>query len=94
MLVKAWLVAKGFEDNEKNNVPTELPTCLRESLLILIALSSQQNWKLNAIDIKTVFLQGQPISRDIYVIPPKEAKTNSIWKLEKCIYGLLDASRV
>ena len=50
---------------KKNNAPKELPTCLKESLCILIVLSSQQNWKLNAIDIKTAFLQGQPISRDI-----------------------------
>ena len=25
--------------------------------------------------------------------PPKEANTNKIWKLLKCIYGLADASR-
>lgn len=37
----------------KKNVPTESPTCLKESLCVLIAPSSQQNWKLNAVDIKT-----------------------------------------
>ena len=58
---KAQLVAKGFEDNDKNNVSKESPTCLKQSLRVLVALSSQQNWKLNAIDIKTAFLLGQPI---------------------------------
>ena len=57
-------------------------------------MSVQQKWSLNAIDIKTPFLQGKNRSRDIYVVPPKEAKRNSVWKLDKCIYGLVDASHV
>ena len=61
---------------------------LRNRQIFLIALSSQKNWKLNAIDIKTAFLKGQSIIRNIYVVPPKEAKTSSIWKLGKWIYGL------
>ena len=60
---------------------------------LLIALTGQNNWELSAIDIKTAFLQDKPITRDVYVIPPKEANTSYIWKLEKCIYGLADASR-
>ena len=79
------LVTKGFDENDKQNVPAELPTCLWGSLHILIAFSFQQNWKLNATDIKKAFLQEQSIICDIYVIPPKEAQTNSIWNLEKCI---------
>lgn len=31
----------------------------------------------------------------IYVQPPKECETDEsiVWKLNKCVYGLLDASR-
>ena len=29
----------------------------------------------------------------VFVCPPKEANTNKIWKLRKCIYGLADASQ-
>ena len=61
---------------------------------VIISLSVQQKWSLNAIDIKTPFLQSKNRSRDIYVVPPKEAKRNSVWKLDKCIYGLVDASHV
>ena len=46
------------------------------------------------MDIKTAFLHGKIKPRDIYVIPAKEAKTNAVWKLDKCIYGLVDASHV
>ena len=29
----------------------------------------------------------------MYVHHPKEAQTNSVWKLRKCVYGLADPSR-
>ena len=48
---------------------------------------------INSVDVKTAFLQGKQIERTVYVELPKEAKTDKIWKLTKCIYGLADASR-
>ena len=89
---KAWLVAKGLEDAEKDFVATDPPTCLRETLRLLIALTLQNNSELSAINIKTAFLQGKPITIDLYDIPPKEANMSYIWKLKKCIYGLVDPS--
>ena len=59
----------------------------------MLALIAQKKWKLNAIDIKTSFLQGDKINREIYVTPPNEANTTNVWQLKKCIYGLEDASR-
>ena len=56
-------------------------------------LTVQSNWELSAVNIKTAFLQGKPITRDVYVIPLKEANNSYIWKLKKCIYDLVDASR-
>ena len=45
------------------------------------------------MDIKTAFLQGYPMTREVYIFPPKEAcKPNTLWKLRKCVYGLADAS--
>ncbi len=43
--------------------------------------------------MKTAFLQGQEIDRELYVYPPKEANTDLIWKLKKPVYGLADSSR-
>ena len=59
VIPKARLVAKGFEDSEKDHLQKESPTCLRESLQVIISLSVQQKWSLHAIDIKTAFLQGK-----------------------------------
>ena len=33
------------------------------------------------------------IERTVYVRPPKEANTSEVWKLQKCVYELADATR-
>ena len=40
--------------------------------------------------VQAAFLQGKKITRDVFIIPPKEVETRKIWKLNKCIYGLVD----
>ena len=40
------------------------------------------------------FLQGKTIERIIILKPPREAKTNKLWVLNKAVYGLKDAVRV
>ena len=43
----------------------------------------------------SAFLQGKPINRTVYLIPPKEYKKKDIlWKLKKCVYGLSDAAKM
>jgi hypothetical protein len=33
------------------------------------------------------------MEREVYIKPPKEAKTNCIWRMLRCPYGLVDAGR-
>ena len=89
---KARLVARGCEDNE-TNVRTDSPTCSKETIRIALSIAASEKWKCNSLDVKAAFLQGNPLTRDIYVKPPKEAKTQNIWKLQKAVYGLNEASR-
>lgn len=90
---KARLVARGFEETE-NDILKDSPTCLKESLRLILTLIVYNNWRCNSIDIKSAFLQGKEIERTVYLKPPKEADNgNSLWKLKKCIYGLVDSSR-
>ena len=89
--VKARYVLRGFEETQEFR--TDSPTCMRESVRIVLALFPTLKWKINSIDFKTAFLQGRLIERDIYVKPPKEAETNKLWKLNKTAYGLKDAPR-
>ena len=72
---------------------TDSPTCGKESLGIAIAIIITNGWEINSLDVKSAFLQGKEISRDLFVKPLKEAKTDNLWKLLKTIYGLNDASR-
>ena len=90
-LLKARLVAHGYKETQ--TFRTDSPTCTRESIRISLALISSKSWTLKSLDIKTAFLQSDTINRTIFVKPPPEAKTDMIWKLNKCIYGLADAPR-
>ena len=89
--VKAQLCARGFE--EEQNYRLDSLTCLREGLRCALSLIASKKWPINSTDVKTAFLQGKNLERNVCVRPPKEAYTNKIWKLNKCVYGLTDASR-
>ena len=91
--VKARLVARGYE--ELGEVVSDSPTMNKSSLRIILSLAASKQWLLETTDIKSAFLQGDTINREVYVKPPREAKLEKgfLWKLEKCLYGLKDASR-
>ena len=88
---KARLCAKGYE--EDSFCRTDSPTSTKEGLRLAFCAIASKKWSIHSIDVKTAFLQGSPIDREIYIRPPPEANTNKIWKLLKCVYGLNDASR-
>jgi len=90
---KARLVARGFEDQEIDIQKLDSPTCSKETIRISLALTATEKWKCNSLDVKAAFLQGNPLTREIYIKPPKEAKTENVWKLHKAVYGLNEASR-
>ena len=93
MIPKARYVVRGFEE-DTSNIVSDSPTCSKDSLRALITVACQKKWRINSIDIKTAFLQGEEITRDVYLKPPVEAKCKEgeVWKLKKCVYGLTDAS--
>ena len=89
---KARLVARGFEDFT-DNLEKDSPTCGHESLRVILAILAHRDWNLHSMDIKTAFLQGEVLQRDVYIMPPREADTRGkLWQLQKCVYGLSDAS--
>ena len=93
MIPKARYVVRGFEE-DTSNIVSDSPTCSKDSLRALITVACQKKWRINSIDIKTAFLHGEEITRDVYLKPPVEAKCKEgeVWKLKKCVYGLTDAS--
>ena len=92
-VIKARLVARGFEEENLHKLRKDSPTCGKESIRILFAVIVSKGWLMNSLDIKSAFLQGKEISRDLFIKPPFEAATPMIWKLKKTVYGLSDASR-
>ena len=91
-VVKARLVARGFE--EKEDVLTDSPTVSKNAFRCFLALSAAKQWPIESTDIKSAFLQGEPLDREVFIEPPPEAKQEGIiWLLNKCMYGLNDASR-
>ena len=90
--VRARLTARGFQ--EDSTFPTDSPTAQKHSLKLLLALAVTKQWEIKTTDISSAFLQGDQMDRDVFIKPPKEVGTkNKLWKLNKCLYGLKDASR-
>ena len=92
---KARLVARGFQDaHAPGKTLSDSPTCGKETLRLMISVTQSFNWGINSIDVKTAFLQSSIMERDVYLVPPVESgDTNYYWKLNKCVYGLEEASR-
>jgi hypothetical protein len=90
--IKARLVAKGFQENT-DEIRKDSPTCSKTNLRTVLAIAATNKWKVQSIDIKSAFLQGRLIEREVIVKPPKEAGTGKLWRLRKALYGLNDAAR-
>ena len=89
---KARLVARGYEEECKERADS--PTCIKDNLRVMLTVAASKNWTIHSLDVKAAFLQGKPIERCLYLQPPKEVrKQGIIWKLNKVVYGLADASR-
>ena len=90
--VKSRLVVRGFEEE---CVPqSDSPTASKESCKLFLALSANEEFKIRSLDVTSAFLQGRNLERDVYVMPPVEARREGfVWKLKKTCYGLYDASR-
>ena len=65
-----------------------------ESLLLAMNAIVQENLEeFVSIDIRAAFLNGK-IEREVYVRPPKDLrKPGKLWRLNKLLYGINDASR-
>ena len=91
--VRARLVARGFEEVE--NVQKDSPTISKCFVRLILAIAVSRGWVVKTTDIKSAFLQGKQLDREVFLLPPKEASeaNGKIWKLKHCLYGLNDAAR-
>ena len=91
---KARLVVRGFEEKDME-IQKDSPTVGKGAMRLFISITARENWTVKTTDIKSAFLQGKELEREIYIKPPKESKAsqNVIWKLKHGLYGLKDGAR-
>ena len=81
--LKARLVARGFEEKLIGHKTDNSPTCSRQALRLAFVVVSTKSWKIHSLDITSAFLQGNVISRNVYVSPPKEfSEQGKLWQLK------------
>ena len=93
--MKARIVPHGNHDDEKDNVRKDSSNASLFVVRLLLSLATFLHYRVGTADIKGAFLQSGPITRDIFVRPPREwpSKRGTLWKLRKLPYGIADAGR-
>ena len=94
MKYKACLVARRFEVDNLNSIRKDSPTYCKDNFRLTLSIIISNKWTVRSVDVKSAFLQGKGIDRDVYLKPPKELGTKKLWKLKTTVYGLCDAPRV
>ncbi|WVZ81025.1 hypothetical protein U9M48_028452, partial [Paspalum notatum var. saurae] len=94
---KARLVAQGFCHKEGIDYEeTFAPVARLEAIRILLAFAASKGFKLQQMDVKSVFLNGF-IEEEVYVRQPPGFESarflDRVYKLRKALYGLKQAPR-
>jgi Reverse transcriptase (RNA-dependent DNA polymerase) len=84
---KARLVARGFEDDERDKVTRDSPTAANSSQRLVLQVLAERQWTPTSWDFETAFLQGKPIERAVYIAaPPGYAPADACWRLRKPVW--------
>lgn len=94
---KARIVAKGFSQQKGiDYYETFAPVVRHQTVRFLIALASNKSLKIDHWDVSTAFLNGN-LNEEVYMEIPEgleiKDRKNKVWKLQKAVYGLKQASR-
>ena len=56
----------------------------------MLAIAASKNWTNETSDVKSAFLQGKSLDRQVIIKPPKEAniEKGKLWELQVVLYGL------
>ena len=86
---------RGDREKDVDSIRADSPTAHKDAIKLALAIAANEQFDLTSADIKSAFLQGRSLERDVYVVPPPEAKQDGkLWLLNKAAYGLIDGSRL
>ena len=92
---KARMCVRGDREIGKEYIRADSPTAAKESLKLALIVAANEGFKIKSGDIKSAYLQGAKIDRDIFVKPPPEANAEGkLWRLLQAAYGILDGGRL
>ena len=93
--LKARLCPHGNRDQEKGNIRTDSSNAQFMVIRLLISLSTILNFTIGCVDIQGAYMQSGPITRELYVRPPREIRKHKgiLWRLLKLPYGIPEAGR-
>ena len=92
---KARLCIRGDLERGKEHIRADSPTASKETMKLALIVAANEGFEVKAVDIKSAFLQGAKLDREVFVRPPSEANTdNKLWLLSQGAYGILDGGRL
>jgi Reverse transcriptase (RNA-dependent DNA polymerase) len=93
---KARLVARGYDDAEKENISSDSPVASAAAQRLVLVACVERQWIPNSWDFSTTFLQGKCIETkcDIVIAPPDGyADPDIAWRLKRPVFGLFSAPK-
>lgn len=93
--LKGRIVVHGNRDDEKKTVRSDSAAADMMIVRLVASLAAILGFELGTADIKGAYMQSGPITREVYVRPPRDCyrKRGVVWKLLKLPYGMTDAGR-
>lgn len=94
---KARVVTKGYKQRygvDYDEIFT--PVARIDTIRLLMAIATQNKWKIYQMDMKSEFLNGY-LEKEVYIEQPlgysKQGQQDKVYCLKKALYGLKQASR-
>lgn len=93
--LKARLCPHRNRDRAKGTIRSDSANVQFDIFRLLLSLATMLDFRLGCVDVTAAYLQSGPISRELFVRPPREYQTKRgvVWKLIKLSYGISEAGR-
>lgn len=93
--LKCRLVPRGNHDKDKDKVRSDCATAQFPVIRLILSLSTLLPFVLASIDITGSYIQGNPLTHEVYMRPPEGwCQPGTVWRLLRPAYGLTDSGRI